>query len=75
VKGCDVIVMLRLAERRMRGALLLRRRILQAYGLTPEKLALREARAIVMHPGPMEPRRRDRLGRWLTARGGDSCRR
>jgi aspartate carbamoyltransferase catalytic subunit len=54
LKGCDVIVMLRLQNERMRGALLpSAQEFFKTYGLTAEKLALANANAIVMHPGPM----------------------
>ncbi|MDH4190235.1 MAG: aspartate carbamoyltransferase catalytic subunit [Betaproteobacteria bacterium] len=54
LKGCDVIVMLRLQSERMRGALLpSAQEFFKHYGLTPEKLALARPDAIVMHPGPM----------------------
>jgi aspartate carbamoyltransferase catalytic subunit len=52
--GCDVVVMLRLQNERMKGALLPSAgEYFKHYGLTPEKLALAKADAIVMHPGPM----------------------
>jgi len=52
--GCDVIVMLRLQSERMRGPLLpSAQEFYKHYGLTTEKLALAQADAIVMHPGPM----------------------
>jgi aspartate carbamoyltransferase catalytic subunit len=54
LKGCDVIVMLRLQSERMRGALLpSAQEFFKHYGLTAEKLALARPDAIVMHPGPM----------------------
>jgi aspartate carbamoyltransferase catalytic subunit len=54
LKGCDVVVMLRLQSERMRGALLPSAdEFFKQYGLTPEKLALAKPDAIVMHPGPM----------------------
>ncbi|MEP6702969.1 MAG: aspartate carbamoyltransferase catalytic subunit, partial [Betaproteobacteria bacterium] len=54
VKDCDVIVMLRLQNERMRGALLPSAgEFFKHYGLTEEKLALAHPDAIVMHPGPM----------------------
>jgi len=54
LKGCDVVVMLRLQSERMRGALLPSSgEFFKHYGLTPEKLALAKPDAIVMHPGPM----------------------
>ncbi len=52
--GCDVVVMLRLQNERMKGALLPSAgEYFKHYGLTPEKLALAKPDAIVMHPGPM----------------------
>ncbi|MBS0320723.1 MAG: aspartate carbamoyltransferase catalytic subunit [Proteobacteria bacterium] len=54
VAGCDVVVMLRLQNERMKGALLPSTgEYFQYYGLTPDKLALAKPDAIVMHPGPM----------------------
>jgi aspartate carbamoyltransferase catalytic subunit len=54
ISGCDVIVMLRLQNERMKGALLPSAgEYFKHYGLTPEKLALAKPDAIVMHPGPM----------------------
>ena len=54
LKGCDVIIMLRLQNERMNGALLpSASEYFRCYGLTPEKLALARPDAIVMHPGPM----------------------
>jgi len=52
--GADVIVMLRLQNERMRGALLpSAQEFNKNYGLSADKLALAKADAIVMHPGPM----------------------
>jgi len=52
--GCDVIVMLRLQNERMKGPLLpSAQEFFKSYGLTPAKLALAKPDAIVMHPGPM----------------------
>ena len=52
--GCDVVVMLRLQNERMRGALLPSTgEFFKHYGLTSDKLALAKPDAIVMHPGPM----------------------
>ena len=52
--GVDVIIMLRLQQERMRGALIpSEQEYFNLYGLTPEKLALAANDAIVMHPGPM----------------------
>jgi aspartate carbamoyltransferase catalytic subunit len=54
VRGADVVVMLRLQNERMRGALLpSAQEFNKHYGLTGEKLALAAKDAIVMHPGPM----------------------
>ena len=54
LKGCDVVVMLRLQNERMRGALLpSAQEYFKNYGLTLEKLAVAKPDAIVMHPGPM----------------------
>src|SRR5207237_4124890 len=54
LKDCDVVVMLRLQNERMRGALLpSAQEYFKNYGLTAEKLALAREDAIVMHPGPM----------------------
>ena len=54
LRGCDVVVMLRLQNERMKGALLPSAgEYFKHYGLTGEKLALAKADAIVMHPGPM----------------------
>ncbi len=52
--GVDVIMMLRLQNERMNGALLpSAHEYFKSYGLTAEKLALAAPDAIVMHPGPM----------------------
>ena len=54
LRGCDVVVMLRLQSERMKGALLPSAgEFFKNYGLTQDKLALAKADAIVMHPGPM----------------------
>lgn len=50
----DVVIMLRLQNERMNGALLpSAREYFRCYGLTPAMLALAKPDAIVMHPGPM----------------------
>ncbi len=50
----DVIIMLRLQNERMNGALLpSAQEFFKYYGLTQEKLAYAKPDAIVMHPGPM----------------------
>jgi len=54
IRGADVIIMLRLQNERMKGALLpSAQEYFRNYGLTPEKLQLARSDAIVMHPGPM----------------------
>jgi aspartate carbamoyltransferase catalytic subunit len=54
VRDCDVVIMLRLQNERMNGALLpSAAEFYKCFGLTPETLALARPDAIVMHPGPM----------------------
>ena len=54
LRGIDVIMMLRLQNERMSGALLpSSQEYFKYFGLTQEKLALAKSDAIVMHPGPM----------------------
>jgi aspartate carbamoyltransferase catalytic subunit len=54
LEGCDVVIMLRLQNERMNGALLPSAgEFFKCYGLTADKLALAKPDAIVMHPGPM----------------------
>ena len=54
LRGVDVVMMLRLQNERMNGALLPSpQEFFKNYGLTPEKLAQAKPDAIVMHPGPM----------------------
>jgi aspartate carbamoyltransferase catalytic subunit len=54
LRDVDVIIMLRLQNERMRGALLpSSHEYFKYYGLTEKKLALAKPDAIVMHPGPM----------------------
>jgi len=54
IGGCDVVIMLRLQNERMNGALLPSAgEFFKCYGLTPGKLAHAKPDAIVMHPGPM----------------------
>ena len=54
LKDADVVVMLRLQNERMRGALLpSAQEYFKHYGLTADKLTLARRDAIVMHPGPM----------------------
>jgi len=54
IRGADVIIMLRLQNERMSGAMLPSAgEFFKHYGLTEEKLALAKPDAIVMHPGPI----------------------
>ncbi|VVE20038.1 aspartate carbamoyltransferase [Pandoraea communis] len=54
LRDVDVVIMLRLQNERMSGALLpSAAEYFKYYGLTPERLALAKPDAIVMHPGPM----------------------
>ena len=54
IRGADVIIMLRLQNERMSGALLpSMHEFFKSFGLTPEKLLLAKSDAIVMHPGPI----------------------
>jgi aspartate carbamoyltransferase catalytic subunit len=54
LKDADVVIMLRLQNERMSGALLPSSgEFFKTYGLTQDKLALAKPDAIVMHPGPI----------------------
>ncbi|HEY3634775.1 MAG TPA: aspartate carbamoyltransferase catalytic subunit [Caldimonas sp.] len=54
IAGADVIIMLRLQNERMSGAMLPSAgEYFKTFGLDPEKLALAKPDAIVMHPGPI----------------------
>jgi aspartate carbamoyltransferase catalytic subunit len=54
LKDVDVVIMLRLQNERMRGALLpSAQEYFKHYGLNAEKLSFAKPDAIVMHPGPM----------------------
>lgn len=54
LKDVDVVMMLRLQNERMTGAMLpSSQEYFKTYGLTQEKLNLARPDAIVMHPGPM----------------------
>jgi aspartate carbamoyltransferase catalytic subunit len=54
IRDADVIIMLRLQNERMGGALLpSSQEFFKSFGLTPEKLRLARPDAIVMHPGPI----------------------
>jgi len=54
LQDVDVVIMLRLQNERMQGALLpSAREYYKSYGLTEEKLRFAKPDAIVMHPGPI----------------------
>ena len=54
IRDCDVVIMLRLQNERMSGALLpSAQEFFMSFGLTREKLQLAKPDAIVMHPGPI----------------------
>lgn len=54
LKDVDVVMMLRLQNERMAGAMLpSSQEYFKTFGLTSEKLALAKPDSIVMHPGPM----------------------
>jgi aspartate carbamoyltransferase catalytic subunit len=54
LRDVDVVIMLRLQNERMNGALLpSAQEFFKSYGLSPDKLRLAKPDAIVMHPGPM----------------------
>jgi aspartate carbamoyltransferase catalytic subunit len=54
LRDADVVIMLRLQNERMEGALLpSEHEYYQLYGLTEEKLSFARPDAIVMHPGPV----------------------
>ncbi len=54
IKGTDVVMMLRLQAERMSGQFIpSAREYRHLYGLTKARLALADAEALVMHPGPM----------------------
>jgi aspartate carbamoyltransferase catalytic subunit len=54
LRDADVVIMLRLQNERMSGALLpSAAEFAKSWGLTPDKLALAKPDAIVMHPGPI----------------------
>ena len=54
LKDVDVVMMLRLQNERMNGAMLpSAQEYFKTYGLTQEKLSLAKPNAIVLHPGPM----------------------
>ena len=54
LEGCDIVMMLRLQNERMSGALIPSvREYFRFFGLDREKLAVAKPDALVMHPGPM----------------------
>ncbi|GAB4173593.1 MAG: aspartate carbamoyltransferase catalytic subunit [Thalassobaculales bacterium] len=54
LKGCDIVMMLRLQNERMSSAVVpSTREFFHFYGLDHEKLALARPDALIMHPGPM----------------------
>ena len=66
IRDADVIMMLRVQLERQHEAPFPAGEYFQFYGLRQEHLELAEAKdAIVMHPGPDEPRPRDQHPRWL----------
>ena len=54
LKDCDIVMMLRLQNERMKGSFLAStREYYEYYGLTPDKLKHAKKNAIIMHPGPI----------------------
>jgi len=54
IKDADVVIMLRLQNERMQGALLpSEQEYFKLYGLTEDRLSVAKPDAIVMHPGPI----------------------
>jgi aspartate carbamoyltransferase catalytic subunit len=54
IAGCDIVMMLRLQQERMKGMFVPSiREYFHFFGLTREKLAFAKPDALVMHPGPM----------------------
>ena len=54
LKGCDIVMMLRLQTERMQGSFVPSvREYFRFYGLDYEKLAMAKDDALIMHPGPM----------------------
>jgi aspartate carbamoyltransferase catalytic subunit len=54
IAGCDIVMMLRLQQERMKGMFVPSiREYFHFFGLTAEKLAFAKPDALVMHPGPM----------------------
>ncbi len=53
LKSCDIVMMLRLQNERMKGSFLpSKREYYEYFGLTPEKLKFAKKDALLMHPGP-----------------------
>jgi aspartate carbamoyltransferase catalytic subunit len=68
IRGADVIIMLRLQNERMSGAMLPSAgEFFKNYGLTDDKLKLAKPDAIVMHPGPINRGVEIDSARWPTA--------
>ena len=73
LKDVDVVIMLRLQRERMAGGLLPSEgEFFKLYGLTEKRLKLAKPDAIVMHPGPIKPRRGNRVGGRRRRAVGDS---
>ncbi len=54
LNSCDIVMMLRLQNERMKGSFLpSKREYYEYFGLTPDKLKLAKKDALIMHPGPM----------------------
>ena len=54
LKGCDIVMMLRLQNERMNSSFLSsNREYYEYYGLTYDKLSYAKENALIMHPGPM----------------------
>jgi hypothetical protein len=64
LEGADIVMMLRLQRERMNGSFVpSSSEYFHYYGLDQKKLGYAKPDALVMHPGPMNQRRRDRLHR------------
>ncbi len=81
IEGADAIMMLRIQLERMSGGFFpTMREYFRRFGLTEERARRAKKDVLIMHPGPLEPRRRDRQrggGRTLLGdpRPGDQRRR
>jgi len=54
LESCDIVMMLRLQNERMKGSFLpSKREYYEYFGLTPDKLKFAKKDALIMHPGPM----------------------